>query len=354
MTAIRMVRVAQSDLRQEAFWRAAFMSQGMSVVSVPLARSLAEVVAPGIRRMREPELLLVDLADLAADGLRLPEFGRRLRRNAPDLTLAVTLASRLEISLPERRWALRQGAVDFLPALSLAEDAPLTLERVSRLAVAAGAPPVDRDQLSRGLRILLGGIATAPGGDVAVELARRGIDIAGAARRMRGPGGVACEDRRYRLKRYPNCFIGTVAVDWLVAQYGLSRDLAVAAGQALLERGVLYHVVKDHAFEDEPLFYRFADPASTMDNVDIDALVERMTGADGVAIADRRHLGKVYPACFIGSEAVDWLAAKFEITREDAVTVGQRLVDLYLVRHVVDEHDFIDAGFFYRFTHAAV
>jgi hypothetical protein len=51
----------------------------------------------------------------------------------------------------------------------------------------------------------------------------------------------------------------------------------------------------------------------------------------------------------VGREAVDWLAATYGIGREDAVTLGQRLVDLRLAHHVLDEHDFVDGYYFYRF-----
>lgn len=170
---------------------------------------------------------------------------------------------------------------------------------------------------------------------------------------MRGRAGVPCEDRRYLLKRYPKCFVGSEAVAWMVSEYGLTRELAIAAGQAMVERGVIYHVHKDHPFEDAPLFYRFAEPAAALDDVDIDDLVALMAGPGGVPIEDRRYLATSYPQCFVGAEAVDWLCTRFGISREDGVTVGQRLVDLFLLRHVVDEHDFIDGPFFYRFKGAA-
>jgi hypothetical protein len=74
-----------------------------------------------------------------------------------------------------------------------------------------------------------------------------------------------------------------------------------------------------------------------------------MRGAGGVELADRRHLLTVHPRCFVGSEAVSWLAAREGLTRAEAVAAGRRLVELGLVRHVLDEHDFEDARLFYRF-----
>jgi hypothetical protein len=74
-----------------------------------------------------------------------------------------------------------------------------------------------------------------------------------------------------------------------------------------------------------------------------------MRAPDGVAIRDRRHLFSVYPACFVGREAVDWLADQEGLSRDEAVTLGAVLVERGLVRHVLDEHGFEDAHLFYRF-----
>ncbi len=78
-------------------------------------------------------------------------------------------------------------------------------------------------------------------------------------------------------------------------------------------------------------------------------LVERMHGPGGLVIADRRHHLALYRRCFVGREAVDWLVAREGLTRDEAVRLGQRLVEHGLVHHVLDEHPFRDAPFFYRF-----
>lgn len=80
------------------------------------------------------------------------------------------------------------------------------------------------------------------------------------------------------------------------------------------------------------------------------ALAARMRGADGVEVADRRHLLTVHPDCFVGSEAVSWLVAHEALTRAEAVVAGRRLLASGRVRHVLDEHDFEDARLFYRFA----
>jgi small-conductance mechanosensitive channel len=82
---------------------------------------------------------------------------------------------------------------------------------------------------------------------------------------------------------------------------------------------------------------------------DIDAFVARMRGPGGVPIRDRRYLHRVYPSCFVGSEAVDWMVASSRLTRSEAIKLGELLVERRVIHHVLDELGFRDGKFFYRF-----
>jgi small-conductance mechanosensitive channel len=79
-------------------------------------------------------------------------------------------------------------------------------------------------------------------------------------------------------------------------------------------------------------------------------LAARMQAPGGVPVADRRHLLTVYPGCFVGSEAVEWMTREAALSRTEAIVLGERLVERGLVRHVLDEHGFRDGWFFYRFV----
>ncbi|XP_023193405.1 rap guanine nucleotide exchange factor 4 isoform X3 [Xiphophorus maculatus] len=68
-------------------------------------------------------------------------------------------------------------------------------------------------------------------------------------------------DRKYHLKTYRQCCVGTELVDWQMLQSSFvhSRIQAVGMWQVLLEEGVLNHVDGETVFQDKYLFYRFLD-----------------------------------------------------------------------------------------------
>ncbi|MGD1950888.1 MAG: hypothetical protein ACFB14_14740 [Leptolyngbyaceae cyanobacterium] len=74
---------------------------------------------------------------------------------------------------------------------------------------------------------------------------------------MRGAGGLMIKDRRYKLKVYSKCFVGSEAVDWLVKNLDISQQEAVCIGKRLLYRGIVHHVLDEQDFKDDYLFYRF-------------------------------------------------------------------------------------------------
>ena len=78
-------------------------------------------------------------------------------------------------------------------------------------------------------------------------------------------------------------------------------------------------------------------------------LVDEMRREGGVNIGDRRYGLHVYDRCFIGSEAVTWLAKHQKATRDEALRIGQLLIERGLMHHVTDEHTFEDEYLFYRF-----
>lgn len=88
---------------------------------------------------------------------------------------------------------------------------------------------------------------------------------------------------------------------------------------------------------------------SFLAKLDVDALVAWMRGPEGLPIKDHRYRHNLYPACFTGSDCVEWLVQTQNCTREEAIQVGQILCDRGVIHHVLDERPFEDGYVFYRF-----
>ena len=82
---------------------------------------------------------------------------------------------------------------------------------------------------------------------------------------MRGEHGVKIQARRYGLKVYSKVFLGSEAVAWLIQYEKATKAEAIAIGQMMIENNIIHHVLDEHDFKDEPLFYRFY-----LDEEDID------------------------------------------------------------------------------------
>ena len=89
---------------------------------------------------------------------------------------------------------------------------------------------------------------------------------------------------------------------------------------------------------------------SKLNRFSVRQLAQEMRSEQGVEIKTRRHKLKLYQRCFVGNEAVDWITQRTKLSREDAVTIGQKMIDKGIFHHVVDEHQFKDEELFYRFN----
>ena len=83
---------------------------------------------------------------------------------------------------------------------------------------------------------------------------------------------------------------------------------------------------------------------------ELEETLARMHGAAGVPRADRRHWLRNYRDCFVGEEAIAWLVEREGLTRNESRVLCERLAELGWIRHVLDEHGFVDGGLYYRFA----
>ncbi len=157
------------------------------------------------------------------------------------------------------------------------------------------------------------------------------------------------QDRTYNLKRYPHCFVGKEAVDWLTKEYAVNRYDAMRLGVALQQLGMLHHVAHEQIFDDEPFFYR-TELSATTQTMSLGATLSLLSAKTGVVVRDRSYHGTNYPACFVGSHAVDWLHTKLTVSRLDAEIMLNRLYGFDLIEHVTGEHPVQDGMYFYRFV----
>ncbi len=86
-----------------------------------------------------------------------------------------------------------------------------------------------------------------------------------------------------------------------------------------------------------------------VEQIELQDLATKMRNIHGVGIKDRRYLLKIYTKCFVGSEAVTWMRSNFNLSTEQAIELGQRLIDESIIHHVLNQHQFANEFLFYRF-----
>jgi len=89
---------------------------------------------------------------------------------------------------------------------------------------------------------------------------------------MRGDNGIEIKDRRYGFKIYRKTFLGSEAVEWLMEHERATRVEAIAIGQLMIEQQIVRHVLEEHIFKDEPLFYRFYLDEEDEDTLEMSAV----------------------------------------------------------------------------------
>ena len=89
------------------------------------------------------------------------------------------------------------------------------------------------------------------------------------------------------------------------------------------------------------------EPQTTLFNLTEIAL--KMQGEKGVDIKTRWQNFKPHENSFLGSEAVNWLANEFDISREEGVKLAQQMLDRKIIQGITDPKKFSDRKLLYRF-----
>jgi hypothetical protein len=294
----------------------------------------------------ESPTAVLDLATVASSKLQVERAIAEIKQLNANTRVVLLASSATLVDAIDERWASMAGAELLIPALSA-----LRWEKSGALLQAFVARGVDVDEheaKKRSLPFIIAAQRIERSNAALANLASvaaSGIDLAELAKRMVRSGGVEVKNRLYHFRSYPECFVASEAADWIESALGVSAESAVAVGLAMQEAGLIYHVAREKAFAAEFLFFR-ASAASS--NFVLSDFVSLCRSAGGFDVRDRDYMGTNYPRCFIGSEAVGWMQ-KTGLSLNEAMSVGERMIRLSIISHVLNEHPFQDAKYFYRF-----
>lgn len=159
------------------------------------------------------------------------------------------------------------------------------------------------------------------------------------------------KDRTYCMKVYKHVFTGKDAVKFMVER-GYAKDVAdaVALGQRLQKKDVIYHVANERDFLDADYFYTFKDDRLLgVDDDYIKAVADQMQKS--IEIKDRSYRMKSYKQCFVGMDAVRFLVSHgYARNVEAAELVGNRMMKMGIFRHVAGLTVFENGDLYYRFA----
>ena len=293
---------------------------------------------------RPATIAFVDIAE-GGTPIALLELDRALPRDDSRGRIFLTRLGGGHVSEADRRWVRSLGFADLVPEFAAENPEGLlreTLDAVAGKLGLATLAPVDLARYCKAMNDRRDALSPR-----AIIRALSGLDAEACAALLHQ--SLPIQDRSYRMLSYARCFVGTEAVGWIAARWRRSRTEAVALGQALCALGLLAHVVQEHPFLDEPLFYRLAC-ADGGHELDLGRVFEGLHSAGGVPVAARAYRATTYGDCWIGSEAVSWVVARHAVTRLDAWLALHRLMQFKLFEHVTRARPFIDGHFFYRFA----
>ena len=347
---VGLVLAAPED---ERLFKAALESQGFSAGNAHASVAGLAAMMHADPRMSGPTAIVADVPALESQGVTPPAFAQRLHEARRGIEVFVRLPSRSGIAPHEREWAAQAGIASLLPGSSVAAWQESLAPVVERIAASLGAGKVDAPALEAVVNgFIKSGHEPRPGPvkDIYSNAWRLEAERVHANTVLEALHAAGLrKDRRYHGKLYGDCFVASEAIDWMVANLGMRRSAALSTGTFLWRTGRIHHVLRQAAFDDGLFFFRFGLPRKASAQLDLAAIEREMRSRNGVAVGDRSYLGKTYERCFVGTEAVEWLMKRHDLARGEAEDVGQSLIDLGTLHHVVDEHGFVDEGYFYRF-----
>ncbi|MDY6939961.1 MAG: hypothetical protein SWY16_20190 [Cyanobacteriota bacterium] len=83
--------------------------------------------------------------------------------------------------------------------------------------------------------------------------------------------------------------------------------------------------------------------------LDCRKLTAQMRKKPGLHLRDRRCNFRLYSQCFSGRDAVSWMMKYLNLSRDEAIELGQQLMEKKWIYHITHEHPFLDECLLYQF-----
>jgi Domain found in Dishevelled, Egl-10, and Pleckstrin (DEP) len=287
-------------------------------------------------------IAVVSLSQLAVPGASPRDSVRRIAQAAPEARIVLIADSAKHLFPEDSSWLEVASNVKLHRAFSL-NTLQQTAAQLLTALYGEGDYAADLRRMAPFLKALV--VHTKPSPlDQAVEHA---VDYERAAIALFSSHGIAISNRRYRLTVYPEVFLAREACAWMQRALKYSPEQALLAGLAMQDAGLIYHVVREQPFAEEDFFFRHA---KYPDNFSWTSFLNYFFSKEGPQRKDRTYHGKTYTLCLQGQEVFDWMRTK-GLSENEAMTIGQRMIDLNIIHHVADEQPFRAANLFFRARH---
>eukprot|EP01091_Cochliopodium_minus_P009194 TRINITY_DN2203_c0_g1_i1.p1 TRINITY_DN2203_c0_g1~~TRINITY_DN2203_c0_g1_i1.p1 ORF type:complete len:1414 (-),score=441.97 TRINITY_DN2203_c0_g1_i1:3-4244(-) len=167
-------------------------------------------------------------------------------------------------------------------------------------------------------------------------------------REMKNPAsGVSIKNRKIGFKTYPNSFLCSDAIDWLMRNYNLGRNPALELGQCLERFYFIHSVTYNSNFEDKGNIFVFQDTGEgsfeTPPNNEQEwaKLMFHPTTGVKTLVSKKSMLGKK-KTMFLGSDLVTWFSKHFGIRRNISVAIATNMFKSGLYFKAVGQNVFAD------------
>jgi len=249
----KTILLVQNKIEQLQLWKSGFFTQNCQVIFIPPEEAAVEKIIDDC----PIDLLLLDVNV----GTFNPYiFCRKIIQKNSRLQVVLTDRKRKTISDLEWQWAASQGAKDIILGLSNKSQLPTVLRRLFRVLgwqniynEEAFDNYLETTELQE--QVSEQPIIHSPWGE---KIIIDRVFARNLCHEMYSSEDLDIKNRRWRLRVYKKCFVGREGVNWLYKHLQITRPQAIQVGQKLLEQGHIFHVLKEHDFEDGYFFYRFS------------------------------------------------------------------------------------------------